>query len=102
MPRKSSKKLRSKRRSRSQTGGGEISTGAVPQVSKEALAQAGQIAQQFLNKALTTQTGGSALHGADLNAAPAAAPAASAGLQEAMAGGAVAGAVAAAEGYSSL
>lgn len=107
MPRKSSKKLRSKRRSRShsQTGGGEISTGAVPQVSKEALAQAGQIAQQFLNKALTTQTGGGgALQGAELNAAPAAAsaPAASAGLQEAMAGGAVAGAVAAAEGYSSL
>ena len=98
MPRKSSssRKLRSKRKSQSQTGGADATTPTpnVPQISQNTLQQAGQIAQQFLNKAMSTngQVGG-ASHGA---------AATSTGLQTAMAGGAVAGAVAAAEGYSSL
>jgi hypothetical protein len=112
MPRKSSssRKLRSKRKSQSQsqnqTGGADATAPPtnVPQISQNTLEQAGQIAQQFLNKAMSNngQVGG-ASHGAELSAAaPAGAAATSTGLQTAMAGGAVAGAVAAAEGYSSL
>ncbi len=68
-------------------------------VTKDALEQAGQIAQKLLNSALSSpQSGGSAssLQGADVAAAD------SAGLKAAIVNGAAVGAVAAAEGYTSL
>ncbi len=103
MARKYSKKHT--RRHKSQSGGGDGTTlpaasSGVPQITPEALQQAGKMAQQLLNNMATqnknAQTGGgSALQGADIAAADA-------GLKGVMTGGAVAGAVAAAEGYSSL
>ena len=104
MARKYSKKP-SHRRRHSQSGGSTDTQAVqaapgVPQITPQALQEAGKIAQGILNNMATQNKnpqvgGGSTLQGTDIAATDA-------GLKGAMAGGAVAGAVAAAEGYSSL
>lgn len=136
MPRKSQRKSSRRKGSRRQIGGnnGEGASQAAvptqaPAISQETLQQAGKMAQQLLNNAMSPQggnsgqvggssggalpdgaggaaAGGAAAPGAAAGAAaPGAAGAAAAptpGLQAAMTAGAVGGAVAGAEAYSSL
>ena len=88
----------SKSQNQNQTGG----TGEPIKIDEATLRQAGEMAQQLLNKAVAPQSGGSALQGSEFSAAPSAADPTAAGLKTAMVGGAVAGAVVGAEAYSSL
>lgn len=121
MPRKSQRKSSRRKGSRRQIGGnnGEGASQAAvptqaPAISQETLQQAGKMAQQLLNNAMSPQggnsgqvggsSGGALPDGAAGAAAPGAAGAAdpTPGLQAAMTAGAVGGAVAGAEAYSSL
>ena len=96
-----SQSQQSENQNQNQTGGSTQAAG-VPQISEATLRQAGEMAQQLLNKAVAPQSGGSALQGSEFSAAPSAAAPTAAGLKTAMVGGAVAGAVVGAEAYSSL
>ena len=109
--RKPTKKNGSKSQSQhhNQHGGTTGQQPEVPQISQETLEQAGKIAQQFLNNAMSQnngQKGGSAGGDGSSTTQTAATSAQAEGLQTAMVEGAVAGAnagaIAAAEGYSSL
>jgi hypothetical protein len=83
----------SQSQNQNQTGG----TGEPIKIDEATLRQAGEMAQQLLNKAVAPQSGGSALQGSEFSAAPSAADPTAAGLKTAMVGGAVAGAVVGAE-----
>ena len=109
--RKPTKKNGSKSQSQhhNQHGGTTGQQPEVPQISQATLEQAGKIAQQFLNNAMSQnngQKGGSAGGDGSSTTQTAATSAQAEGLQTAMVEGAVAGAnagaIAAAEGYSSL